>query len=996
MTRSQRYRDRLAALWPTMSLRAYLAAIMLIATLPVVALMTVQIYRDTGEREQRLWRDLERTASATAQNVERELASSIDALTILGRTTLLPNEDTSDFDRLMRQTPHLRPSWGGVFLVDAQGRLLHDSSLPLPADRAASGAVPNAAEFARLRTAPLPVVSNLLKRGRDGRLATAVAVPIVGDRGQLRYVLGAWIDLPTWQELLQKSAPPVDGFLSLVDRDRRVLATTQAPRSFVGVALPASTVAAMGTQASGVQRAETLEGGLAYSAWNAVASAGWAVAVGVPVAPLDAALRQAIVTTIAGAVLCVVLGLYFAFLASRQLVEPLQQLAADGPAGLTARITVREVAALNESLQAAHTRDLAARQRLQATVGEFETLFDSSPTGLAVAHDPLCRVVTHNPAMGRLFGAQPGAPAAPVLVLHQGEPLAAERQPLQRAAASGQAVPATELEIVVPGAPRRHVLAQAVPLLDALERPRGAIASFVDISDRVRIDARLRESQHLVDLAQEAGHVGFFHYHFKEDVLNWTEGQANLFGLGEDAPERQADSSFRDWSRHIEREDRVRVERALRRMFAAGQEKDTLEYRVVLSDGATRWLSSRVLVLYGASRRPEQIIGVSVDMTDEKIAQRERSRLAGLERTARIEAEAASRAKDEFLAMLGHELRNPLSAIAAAIEVLGRVPADAEVAINARHIAARQTRHLAHMMNDLLDVGRVISGKVLLVRRPIDLAAIARRVASTFEVTGEARSHELALELAEVWIDGDSTRIEQVLGNLVTNAVKYTPAGSHVTVRVAAEGSEAVLCVSDDGPGIAPALLPRIFDLFVQGERALDRRVGGLGIGLTLSRRLVELHGDKIRADSSAQGCTFEVRLPAIAAPTLDIAGTRSAEVRGRSVVLVEDNTDALQGLRATLELDGHSVVAASDGPSGLKAVMDSRPDVAIVDIGLPGMTGLELAQRSRAAGYNGLMIALSGYGRAVDVQRAFASGFDTHLVKPVDAVELQRLIANA
>jgi signal transduction histidine kinase len=979
---------------PKVSLRAYLAAIMLIATLPVVALMVVQIFRDIAEREQRMWLDLERTASATAQNVERELASSLDALTILGRTTLVANEDTVVFDRLLRQTSPLRPSWGGVFLIDAQGRLLHDSSWPRQTGRIASAAG-RGVDLAPLRNARLPVVSNLLGRADDGSFTTAIAVPIE-DKGQPRYVLGAWIEPAIWQELLQKSAPPVDGFLSLVDRERRVLAHTRVPDRFVGNVLPPSAMALPGSVASGVHRLEAADGGPAYAAWHAVASAGWTVTVGVPAAPLDSALRQAILTTGVGAALCVVLGLYFAFLAARQLVRPLQQLADAGSRGAPARIAVHEVAVLAESLRAAHARDLAARQRLQATVDEFETLFDSSPTGLAFAHDPLCRVVTRNPAMDRLFGAEAGAPADGVLVLQQGEPVAPERQPLQRAAASGQAVPATELEIVVHGAPRRHVLVQAVPLLDAQQQPRGAIAAFVDISDRVRSDARLRESQHLVDLAQEAGHVGFFHYHFKEDMLHWTEGQASLFGLDEDAPERAADASFRDWSRHIEREDRLRVERTLRRMFAAAQEKDTLEYRVVLPDGATRWLSSRVLVLYGPTRRPEQIIGVSVDMTDEKVAQRERSRLAALERTARIEAESASRAKDEFLAMLGHELRNPLSAIAAAIEVLGRVPADAEVAVNARHIAARQTRHLAHMMNDLLDVGRVISGKVLLVRRPIDLAAIARRVASTFEVTGEARSHELALDLEPVWIDGDSTRIEQVLGNLVTNAVKYTPAGSHVTIRVGAEDGEAVLCVADDGPGIPPALMPRIFDLFVQGERALDRRGGGLGIGLTLVRRLVELHGGRIRADSSARGCTFEIRLPAVDAPTLDFAGTHRPEARGRRVVLVEDNTDALQGLRTTLELDGHSVVAASDGPSGLKAVIESQPDVAIVDIGLPGMTGLELAQRSRAAGFNGLMIALSGYGRGVDVQHAFASGFDTHLVKPVDAAELQRLLANA
>jgi signal transduction histidine kinase/CheY-like chemotaxis protein len=991
-----RHPDRHAPSWPTASLRTYLAAIMLIATLPVVVLMVVQIFRDSAEREQRMWRELERSASATARNVERELASSIDALAILARTTLVASADSTELERLLRQTPRLRPTWGGMFLLDANGRMRHDSSLPPGVDpRMLPEAARNDAELAQLRNAPLPVVSNLLRRGPDARPTTAVAVP-VHERGQLRYVVGAWIDLPTWQELLQKSAPPADGFLELVDRDRLALARTLAPERHAGRPLPAAASAAIGRQPVGAQRLQTFDGAACYAAWHAVDAAGWTVTVGVPVAALDAALREAIVTTIVGAALCVVLGLYFAFLAARRLVEPLQQLAADEPPAATTRIAVREVAALNESLRAAYARDMAARQRLQATADEFETLFNGSPTGLAFAHDTQCRVVTRNPAMGQLFGAEADVPAQAVQVLQRGEPLPPERQPLQQAAASGAVVPPQELEIVVPGRPRRHVLAQAVPLLDADDRPRGAIAAFVDITDRVHAEARLRDSQDLVDLAQEAGRVGFFRYHVRDDVLHWSDGQASLFGLAADAPARRVGSTLRDWSRHIEREDRLRVERSVRRMFAAGQTKDTLEYRIGLADGTTRWLSSRVLVIYGTDRRPQQVVGVSVDVTEEKLAQRERARLTAAERTARIEAEAASRAKDEFLAMLGHELRNPLSAIAAAIEVLNRVPADAEVAINARAIAARQTRHLAHMMDDLLDVGRVISGKVLLVRRPIDLAAIARRVASTFEVTGEARNHHIALELQEAWIDGDATRIEQVLANLVTNAVKYTPEGSQVTLSVGVDGADAVLRVRDNGPGIPPALLPRIFDLFVQGERALDRRAGGLGIGLTLVRRLVELHGGTIRADSSGRGSLFEVRLPAVAAPTPGRVGVPRAELPGRRIVLVDDNLDALEGLRATLELDGHRVVVAADGPSGLQAVLDIRPDAAIVDIGLPGMTGLEVAQRSRAAGYGGLMIALSGYGRSSDVQQAFAAGFDTHLVKPVDTAELQRLLVDA
>jgi CheY-like chemotaxis protein len=244
-----------------------------------------------------------------------------------------------------------------------------------------------------------------------------------------------------------------------------------------------------------------------------------------------------------------------------------------------------------------------------------------------------------------------------------------------------------------------------------------------------------------------------------------------------------------------------------------------------------------------------------------------------------------------------------------------------------------------------------------------------------------------------VWIDADATRIEQVMSNLVTNALKYTPAGGRIAVRVHRQGDQALLEVSDNGPGIPPTLLPRIFDLFVQGERTLDRRTGGLGIGLTLARRLVELHGGTIDAQSSPSGSTFSVRLPAIEAPVVVEAPRRDIDLQRRSVVLVEDNEDALESLRTMLELDGHTVVTARDGVSGLRTVLELRPDVAVVDVGLPGMTGLEVAKRSRGAGFAGLMIAISGYGRAQDVRQARESGFDAHLVKPINASDLQRLM---
>ncbi|HET7527647.1 MAG TPA: ATP-binding protein, partial [Burkholderiaceae bacterium] len=867
----RRLRARLATLWPRASLRAYLAAIMLIATLPVIAFMAYKIYLDIGAERARMWRDLERTAAATAQSVDRELAESIEALSLLGRTTLASNADSHEFEQLLHQRPPRPPSWRGMFLIASSGDVLVNVTFPIDATPPAPlDNVSDRPNFQSMLAQPRPMVSNLLKRSRDGAYTTAVAVPVI-EKGRLRYVVGAWIDVTSWQQLIVGSGPPSEGYLSLFDRDHVLIARTQSPERYVGSPLTAEQIAAIGDRYSGTHRTTMREGGEQYGAWQLVPRAGWGVSVNIPAAPLDLAIYQSVATAAAGALLCVMLGLYFASIVARHLVLPLDQLS-KGVTDVSTPVVVRDVADLRQALAAAQDRDVAARKRLQTTADEFETLFNSSPVALAFAHDRECRVVTNNSAMDSLFGIEPGREPLPVQVLHDGQPLPPAAQPLQRAASGGEQVPPLELQVVVQGRTPRYVLAQAVPLRDAAGSPRGAIGAVVDITEQVRsdeqllsADRRLRETQNLIELAQEAGHVGFFQYRFADDALNWSPGQARLFGI----EPRSMQSTLGEWVRHINVEDRMRVEHALRSMFAAGKERETLEYRVTPPQGETRWLSSRVLVIYDGDHQPQQLTGVSVDVTDEKQAQRERAALIELERSARRQAEAASQAKDEFLAMLGHELRNPLSAIASAVEVLNRVESGSELATNARAIAARQTRHLAHMMDDLLDVGRVISGKVLLSRRAVDLAMIAQRVMATLEVTGEAQRHVVQLQLEGVWVDADATRVEQVMGNLVTNALKYTPAGGRITVRVGRDVDHAVLEVSDNGPGIPPTLLPRIFDLFVQGERTLDRRTGGLGIGLTLARRLVELHGGTIDAQSSPRGSTFTVRLPSIEAPAM-------------------------------------------------------------------------------------------------------------------------------
>jgi signal transduction histidine kinase/ActR/RegA family two-component response regulator len=378
----------------------------------------------------------------------------------------------------------------------------------------------------------------------------------------------------------------------------------------------------------------------------------------------------------------------------------------------------------------------------------------------------------------------------------------------------------------------------------------------------------------------------------------------------------------------------------------------------------------------------------------------ERARRLAAE-AAQAEAEQMSREKDNFLAMLAHELRNPLGAIASAASVLDREGAAGRSAARARDIVARQVGHLSGIVDDLLDVSRVTMGKIGLTRQPVDLAEVVRRSVDDFAADGRSARHHVTLSAAPAWVDGDATRLEQIVGNLLGNALKYTPAGGCIDVRVSTEGPDALVHVRDDGIGIPGDRLPDVFKLFFQGERPLDRSPGGLGIGLTLVKRLTELHGGSVSATSAGQGAgsAFTVRLPRILPPPAvpDPGVTAVRHGRRLRILVVEDHADAREMLRTALELLGHAVIEAGDGEAAIDRAAAGPPDVAIVDLGLPGLDGYEVARRIREqpGGKAILLVALTGYGQAEDRRRSAESGFDLHIVKPVEPEALEQVIAH-
>ena len=358
----------------------------------------------------------------------------------------------------------------------------------------------------------------------------------------------------------------------------------------------------------------------------------------------------------------------------------------------------------------------------------------------------------------------------------------------------------------------------------------------------------------------------------------------------------------------------------------------------------------------------------------------------------------ADRVKDEFFAMLSHELRNPLGALAAATQILGRTGAKDAAGNQAIDVVGRQVEQMTRLVEDLLDISRVTRGKLSLTRRPLNLAEVTEATVRALQAAGRLERHAVRLELSTAWVRADEARIAQIVSNLVGNAVKFTAEGGEITVRVQREGEIALLRVKDSGIGMSPELAARVFDLFVQGEQS--RGAGGLGIGLTLVKHLAELQGGKAFAASSGlgQGSVFTVSLPVTEAPLVSEQRKPPLKSAARShhkIVLIEDNEDARRTLMAALSMDGHEVFEAADGNAGLRTVDEVNPDVAVVDVGLPGLSGYQVAEKLRAAhGPDDLvLIALTGYGQPDSLRRAHEAGFDEYVTKPITPERLVRLM---
>jgi PAS domain S-box-containing protein len=406
-------------------------------------------------------------------------------------------------------------------------------------------------------------------------------------------------------------------------------------------------------------------------------------------------------------------------------------------------------------------------------------------------------------------------------------------------------------------------------------------------------------------------------------------------------------------------------------------------------DGSAFWANVVITPIYDYERRLRGYAKITRDLTARRKAE---------------ELQRTERRMNEFLAMLAHELRNPLAPIQSALDVVARKPNDVVTAAWARDIIQRQTEQLSRLVDDLLDVSRITRGKVSLRREPVDVQATITHVVESLRPMLQDRRHTIDIGVPQepLFIEADEARVAQILSNIVGNAIKYTPEGGRIGITVTVADDFVSLAVTDSGIGMSADLVPRVFDLFVQGERGLDRREGGLGVGLTIAKRLTELQGGTLSAASAGPGLgsRFSIELPQMRparTPHPPSGVTRiDAPATGRRVLIVDDNRDAAESLAALIELLGHEATVLYDGREALGVATARPPDVILLDIGLPGIDGFEVAQRLRdnPGRKNVRVIACTGYGREEDMRRAEDAGFDGHLVKPITAAQLEELLA--
>jgi PAS domain S-box-containing protein len=1023
-----------------MTLRRRLSWMVLALLLPSAgffAWIVVATYHRETESAQRQLRE---TARALSLVVDRELDKRAAIARTLASSPAIAARDLRGFYEQAKAVSQGTDNW--VVLVDNDDQLLNTTvpfGTPLPKrkwvpDRPLAGGD-------RLE------VSNL----RIGSVSKQPVLAVFAAERHFkptRYNVGVVFTPAALQNIMVEQRLPKGWIAAVVDREHTVVARAPDPERWVGQKTQPDMIAALGRQSEGFIESVSLDGVTMLAFYSRSPVHGWAFIIGVPQPLLTAAARRAAWESAAGATGVALLGIVLAALAARRIREPILRLESaarqlerdqmpDWPetglaeadavgsalrrAGMQAALELTERQQALDELRGAEeaqrllvrlhdaTRGLHDPARVQWEIvnivgrhfGASRCAYgeiDPSLQSLNVARDYADGVAS---VAGRHALEAFGGPLAEDLRLGRTLAIAdVEQDPRTAGTRAAYAALQVRALLCVPLVKQDRLAALLVLHQDA---PRAWTADEATLLEQVaercwyavdtaRAEAALRESRDVLSLAMRSGKMGAWSRDLVSERVWWSRELEEMFGL----PPGGFDARTDAFRRLVHPDDEPRLAKAVAEALAS-HEDYAVEFRFRHASGEWRWMEGRGRAVYGEDGRPQMLYGLGIDISARKQTEDELRRL-------NAELSDADRRKDEFLATLAHELRNPLAPITNALEILRlKDPADPEMRWT-RDVIDRQVRQMTRLVDDLLDVARITRGKIALRRERVALAAVVHGAVEAARPSIELSGHVLALSLpaVPVWLDADPTRLTQVLLNLLNNAAKYTPPGGHIEVSAAADGHEAVVRVRDTGIGIAPEHLGKLFEMFSQVVPALERSQGGLGIGLALARGLVELHGGSIeaRSDGAGRGSEFVVRLPAAEAPagtgvTEAAAGPTAAPLR---VLVVDDNRDAADSLAVMLELHGHAVALAYDGPAAIETAGRFAPEVVLLDIGMPGMNGYEVAERMRRdeAGRRTLLVALTGWGADEDKRRAMAAGFDHHLTKPVDPASLDAVLEAA
>lgn len=665
----------------------------------------------------------------------------------------------------------------------------------------------------------------------------------------------------------------------------------------------------------------------------------------------------------------------------------------------------------------AEIKDLS--QALQRRVDELQALFNAIPINIALAEDPDCHVVKVNAAYAKLLqiptetnvAVTPGVKQSqlPYKFYQNGRELLGHELPVEYAAKHGVEVRDVEIELVRQDGAVFSLFGNAVPLFDESGQPRGSVGVYTNITDRKQAEIALRESEERLrianerfELAAKAVNCLIYDWNLEGDRIERTDGLTKLFGysLAEAKPTGQW------WVDRIHPDDLQSIQ-AQAWSVLAKEDNFSSEYRILnKSNQYVYVLDQCIVVARDPDGKATRIVGSTIDISDRKLAENEREQLLQREQAARVAAERANRVKDEFLAILSHELRSPLNPILGWTKLLQTRQFDAAKTAEALATIERNARLQTQLIDDLLDTAKILRGKLTLEMVTVDLVLVIEAAIDTVKTAAVAKNillHSVLPQIGQVL--GDATRLQQIVWNLLSNAIKFTRKNGRVDIQLQRIGDQAQITVSDTGKGIKPDFLPYIFESFRQEDASTTRRFGGLGLGLAIVRELVEAHGGTITADSPGVelGATFTVCLPLVnveleSQPSQAVL-TQEPDLTKIRVLLVDDEPDTRELLAVILTQYGAEVMTVTSAMQVLANLESFQPHLLISDIGMPDVDGYSLIRQIRAlpAAKGGQIpaIALTAYAGEIDHEQAMAAGFQRHLTKPVEPEALVRAIAD-